>query len=257
MKIALISDIHANLFALEAVLAHAENQGVKQIWCMGDFVHFNAFPQEVVKTIRKLDGTSICGNVDLDVLKMRKMIGKKKLEELPEDKQFLAWSYLQLSKKSREFLADLPKTKRIIINGNRFLLVHGSPVAVDDPIYLDTPEERLRELIKLTNAEFIICGHTHAPFVREVDGITFINPGSVGKPLDGDSRACYSIMNVKKNSVSVEPYRVEYDLSQALLAMKEIGQPELYIHSLELSISQDKYMMKREAEKLPEVTNGG
>lgn len=240
MKIAVISDIHANLFALEAVLAHAQNQGIKHFWCLGDYVHFNVFSQDVVKLIRKLDAECIYGNIDLAVLDAKKYLLKRKAHEIPEDNKPVVDTYSQLSAKSRDFLRDLPMKKRIKIQGTRFLLVHGSPAAYDDPIRVDTPDERLRELAKLTNAEFILCGHTHVPFVREVDGVTFINPGSVGKPIDGDPRACYGVLKIKKNEVSFQPYRVDYNLEEALNAMREADLPEMYIRSQQLSLGHDK-----------------
>lgn len=254
MKIALISDIHSNIFALEAVLAHAESLGVKQFWCLGDLVHFNAFPQEVVKTIRKLDPVCVYGNMDCSVLEARKLLAKKKKENISEGQQALIWTYSQLSRKSREYLSDLPMKKRLKINGNRFLLIHGSPAGYDDPIFIDTPEDRLRELTKLTNAEFVICGHTHKQFVREVDGVTFINPGSAGKPLDGDPRACYSILKIKQDSVAVEPYRVEYDVANGINGMKEANLPELFIRSIELALGHDKVteLLEQKAEKQTE-----
>jgi putative phosphoesterase len=249
MKIALISDIHSNLPALEAVLAHAHSQGVETFWCMGDLLHFNAYPQEVVKTIRKLDAVCIYGNIDCQVMDLKKLIEKKK--EIPDDQQPLVWTYQQLTPKSRKYLADLPMTRRLKLNGSRFLLVHGSPVAFDDPIYSDTPDARLRELARMTKAEFIICGHTHKPFVREVEGVTFINPGSVGKPIDGDPRACYAIMKVKKDVVSIEPFRVSYDLAGMIQKMKEVQLPELYIRSMEMALghTQVEQILNREQGK--------
>lgn len=255
MKIAVISDIHANLFALEAVLAHAESQGVKQYWCLGDLVHFNLYPQEVVKTIRKLNPVAIHGNIDLRILEMRKQVGRKK-EPTPSELEPMVWSYLQLSTKSRDYLSDLPRKKRIKIEGNRFLLTHGSPAGVEDPIRVDTPDDRLRDLAKMTKAEFILCGHTHVPFVREVDGVTFINPGSVGKPIDGDTRASYAILKVKKNLVAVESVRVEYNLKKNLKEMRAANLPEAYIRSLELGIGNDRVaeiLAKEAADKAGEV----
>lgn len=236
MKIGLISDVHANLFALEAVLAHAGSMGVKQFWCLGDYVHFNAFPDEVVKTIRKLDAISIYGNIDLAVLNARKLVYKKNASDIPEEEKPILWTYQQLTRKNRNFLNDLPMKKRIKIKGNRFLLIHGSPAGYDDPLFVDTPEDRLRELAKLTNAEFVLVGHTHRPFVREVEGTTFINPGSVGKPFDGDPRACYAILKVKEDQVSVQQYRVEYNLEKMIRAMKDADLPENYIQAMELSV---------------------
>ncbi len=232
MKIAVISDIHANIFALEAVLAHAQTLGIKYFWCLGDQVQFNAFPDQVVKTIRKLDPVAIQGNVDQAILK----IGKKKQAKITEEEQPFYWTYRQLSRKSREYLADLPSSIKVKLKGYRFLLTHGSPKGIADNIYADTPDEYLRELTTLTRADFILCGHTHKPFIREVDGISFINPGSVGKPVDGDPRASYCVIQVKKGFVTIDHFRVEYDLATALATMREAGQPDLYIRALEASV---------------------
>lgn len=236
MKIAVISDIHANLFALEAVLAHAENQGIKYFWCLGDQIQFNAFPDQVVKTVRKMDPVAIQGNVDRAILK----VGKKKEENITQDEMPFYWTYKQLSRKNREYLSDLPSTTKVKLKGYRFLLTHGSPKDIADNVYADTPDEYLRELTKLTRADFILCGHTHKPFIREVDGISFINPGSVGKPVDGDPRASYCVIQVKKGFVTIDHYRVEYDLASALNAMREYTLPDIYIRALETSVLQSQ-----------------
>jgi len=248
MKIAVISDIHDNLFALEAVLAHAESLGVKRFWCLGDYVHFNAYPQEVIKTIRKLDLVSIHGNIDRAVLSVK----DKKLEEMTDNEKLLSWTNQRLSKKSIRFLADLPDSLPVKLKGYRFLLTHGSPVALDDPIYTDTPDDRLRELSAMTRADVILCGHTHKPFIREVDNRIFINPGSVGKPIDGDPRASYCVLTVKKGSLTIDHYRIEYEVEKAIEAMRQTDLPELYIRTIELSMPFDKVQPMLEV-KTPEA----
>ncbi len=245
MKIAVISDIHDNLFALEAVLSHAESIGLTHFWCLGDYVHFGVYPQEVVKTIRKLDLISIKGNVDRDVLATR----KKEAAEMTEKESLFFGTYQKLSGKSRKFLADLPETQKIKLGGFRFLLTHGSPAGLDDPIYIDTPDERLKELTKLTKADIILCGHTHIPFVREVNHKIFINPGSVGKPKDGDPRAGYCVLTVKKGNITIDHYRIEYETEKALDAMREAQLPESYIKSQELSVGFEKVLPILEEEK--------
>jgi putative phosphoesterase len=236
MRIAVISDIHANLFALEAVLAHAKTLGVKNFWCLGDYIHFNAYPQEVIKTIRKLDLVSIHGNIDRDVL----LLNDKNPEERTEKEKLFFWTYQQLSKKSIKYLADLPDSLPVKLKGYRFLLTHGSPVGLDDPIYTDTPDDRLRELSAMTRADVILCGHTHKPFIREVDNRIFINPGSVGKPIDGDPRASYCVLTVKKGSLTIDHYRIEYEIEKAIEAMRQAALPELYIRTMELSMPFNK-----------------
>ncbi len=239
MKLALISDIHANLPALEAVLAHARAQGVKKIWCLGDLVQFNAFPDEVVKTIRNVSSKAIHGNIDLMVLSMKRDLKKTPYKELPEEETPFAWSYLQLSKKNRKYLKKLPEKLEVTLKGYRFLLVHGSPMANDDPIYIDTPDERLVELAANTSADCILCGHTHKPFIREVNGVQFINPGSVGRPIDHDPRASYAIINVKNSSITVEFFRVEYNIDIAVTAILESELPKIYAQLVEAGITKD------------------
>ncbi len=236
MKIAVISDIHSNLFALEAVLSHAKSIGVSQFWCLGDYVHFNVFPQEVVKTIRKLNLLTIHGNIDRDVLALK----KKDPTEMSEKETLFYWTYQQLSKKSRKFLASSPETLKYKLGGFRFLLTHGSPAGLDDPIYIDTPDDRLQELTKLTKADIILSGHTHIGYVREVNHTIFINPGSVGKPIDGDPRASYCVLIVKKGNITINHYRIEYEIEKTLKAMRETQLPESYILTLEQSLGFDK-----------------
>lgn len=237
MRIALISDIHANLPALEAVLSHAGSIGVKRFWCLGDYVQFNAFPQEVVRTIRKLKTICIHGNIDSQVLEMKQQLKQTPLEGLDKDVFPFGWTYQQLSKKSRKFLKGLPDTIKIKAKGYRFLLVHGSPAANDDPIYIDTPDERLEELARMTKAHFILFGHTHKPFLREAHGVQFINPGSVGRPIDNDPRASYAVLNIKRSSVGVEFFRVEFNVGIAVQAIRDAGLPEQYARLVEAGIA--------------------
>ena len=239
MRIALISDIHANFPALEAVITHAKSLGIKRFWCLGDLVQFNAFPEDVVKTIRKLKAVCIHGNIDLRVMEMKQELKQVPIEELPEDLSPFAWSYLQLSKQSRKFLKKLPEKAKVKLRGFKFLLVHGSPAANDDPIYIDTPMERLEELAEGVNADIILCGHTHKPFIHEVKDVHIINPGSVGRPIDHDPRASYAVLTIKKKFVGVEFYRVEFDLQLAVDAIREAGLPETYARLVESGISLD------------------
>jgi putative phosphoesterase len=237
VRIALISDIHANLPALEAVITHAKSLGIKRFWCLGDLVQFNAFPEEVVKIIRKLNPVCIHGNIDLKVMEMKQELKQVPYEELPEDLSPFAWSFMQLSKQSRKFLKKLPEKAKIKIRGFKFLLVHGSPAANDDPIYIDTAKERLEELAEGVNADIILCGHTHIPFIHEVKDIHIINPGSVGRPIDHDPRASYAVLTLKKKYVGVEFYRVEFDIQLAVEAIRNASLPETYARLVESGIS--------------------
>jgi len=230
MKVALIGDVHANLPALEAVLAHAreDEQGVEAIWNVGDFVGYGAFPDEVVRLLRKEKVLSIVGNYDLKVLQFKQKKDKWRKKKRSEKYLAFKWAYENLSKKSRKYLRFLSQEIRMKVKGKRILLTHGSPASNAEPLTLDTPDKRLRELAKMAKADVIICGHSHQPFAREVDGVWFINTSSVGRPDDGDPRACYAILQIDSKQIQVRHYRVEYDVERAAAAIREHGLPELF-----------------------------
>jgi len=228
VKVALIGDVHANLPALEAVLAHARQHDVEAIWNVGDFVGYGAFPDEVVERLRQENALSIVGNYDLKALKFKKK--KKKWRKSKQPEKFLAfqWAHDNLSEKSRKYLRSLPQEIRLQAEGRRILLTHGSPTSNEEHLTPSTPEERLRELAHKANVDVIICGHSHQPFARKVDGVWFINTGSVGRPDDGDPRACYAILQIKPQCFQVCHYRVAYDVERAVAAIRARKLPEAF-----------------------------
>lgn len=113
------------------------------------------------------------------------------------------------------------------IGGKNILLTHGSPVSNEEALTPDTPDERLRELAEL-NTDLILCGHSHQAFARQVDSTWFINPGSVGRPDDGDPRTGYAILHVEPDVLQVEHFRLEYDVDRAVQAIRENGLPEAF-----------------------------
>lgn len=227
-RVALIGDVHANLPALEAVLDHAHGQGAQSIWNIGDFIGYGAFPDEVVKLIRREDVVSIIGNYDLKVLEVKQNKEKWRGRKLPRKLLAFEWAYDNLSKKSRKYLRSLPREIRLNLEGWQVLLTHGSPASNEEPITRDTPEERLWALAKMAGTDVIVCGHSHQPLVRQVGGVWFINTGSVGRPDDGDPRACYAMLDVEPASLDVRHYRIEYDVGRAVAAIREHDLPEAF-----------------------------
>jgi len=132
MRIALIGDVHANLPALEAVLADAHERGVEAIWNIGDFVGYGAFPDEVVKRLQQEEALSIIGNYDIKALGVKKKKKKRKDGKVPEKWLAFDWAHDNLSKSSRKYLSSLPKEVRLEVEGKRILLTHGSPAANDE-----------------------------------------------------------------------------------------------------------------------------
>jgi len=226
--IALIGDVHANLPALEAVLTHAQSQDAQVIWNIGDFVGYGAFPDEVVSRLRDLDAVSILGNYDRKVLRVVKKQTKWKDKKSAEKMLAFVWAYEHLSPANRDYLKSLPEEWLLEWEGWTVMLTHGSPASREEHLSPETPVERLRELGNLTAAEIVVHGHSHIPYARKVDQTWWINTGSVGRPDDGDPRACYAILRLAPREISVNHFRLEYDLEAAVEGIRRNRLPESF-----------------------------
>lgn len=227
-RVALIGDVHANLPALEAVLTHAQQQDVGAIWNVGDYVGYGAFPDEVVKRLQREEALGILGNYDLKVLQFKRKKDKWRTSKHPLKFRAFQWAHEHLSKKSRKYLRALPQEIRLKIEDKSVLLTHGSPVSYNEPLTPATSETHLRELAHFANVDVIVCGHSHQPFARRVDNVWFINTGSVGRPDDGDPRACYAVLQLEPGRLCVYHHRLEYDLERATAAIRAFGLPEAF-----------------------------
>lgn len=227
-----MGDVHANLPALEAVLAHAYQQGVEAIWNAGDWVGYNAFPNEVIQRLRQERAVSIIGNYDLKVLKFKKKKAQWQQSKRPEKYLAFEWAAKNLSPKNRKYLKSLPRERRLYVAGQRILLTHGSPASNAEALTPAIPEQRLRELAQMAQVDLIACGHSHRPLARRVAGVWFINPGSVGRPDDGDPRAAYAILQLDPRGgpdfLQVHHHRLEYDVARAVEAIRQHHLPEAF-----------------------------
>lgn len=232
MKIALIGDVHANLPALEAVLAHARKQGIEAIWNIGDWVGYNAFPNEVVELLRQERALSVVGNYDLKVLRFKKKQEKWQHSKHPLKYLAFKWAYQTLSKKNRKYLRSLPREIVFRFANRSILLTHASPASIEEALFLDTPESRLQELAALAGTDAIIFGHSHQAFVRQVDGVWFINTGTVGRPTEGDPRATYAVLTLSAKKFHVQHFQVDYNVERAVAAIRQNNLPEEFAKML-------------------------
>jgi putative phosphoesterase len=244
VKIALLGDVHANLPALESVLDHARSQGADAIWNTGDFLGYGAFPNQVVERLQRAEAISILGNYDLKVLNFKEKDKKWRKSKRPEKYLAFQWAYENLSRENRRYLKSLPEQRRLELSGKSILLTHASPASNEEPLEPDTPHERLNELRRLAKADVVICGHSHQAFVRSVENTLFINPGSVGRPDDGDPRACYAILEATEVGMLVQHYRLGYDLPRAAAAIRENGLPEAFAQMILLGYDLDTILLE-------------
>jgi predicted phosphodiesterase len=223
-RLAVISDVHANMEALEAVLGEAEGM---EVICLGDLVDYGAQPNEVVGLVREKKVVSVMGNHDFAVLS-----GDASMFN-PEAAISSAWTRGRLTEENRDYLRRLPLELTTQLEGRGAYWTHGSP---DDHLweYVDPSTHHLlfgHYLAKL-RAGLIGLGHTHVPYVwRDKGGVVF-NPGSVGQPRDGDWRASFALVTADGVGARVEVKRVEYDCEGAALKIRAAGLPQSFADRL-------------------------
>jgi predicted phosphodiesterase len=236
MRYALISDIHANLPALDAVLHDIARRGdIDAVHHLGDLVGYAPWPNEVVHRIAEQQIAGVSGNYDSTVAHDYKHCGCRsenpRQEELAHES--FEWTRRAVSGDSKRLLAALPFRLDLKPSGGHaagptVTLVHATPV--NNLVYVteDRPDAFLARLALQAGASGrdVLCfGHTHKPWHRVVDGVHFINTGSVGRPKDGDWRAGYVVLDAGGGAVNVEFVRVEYDVDAAARGIVDAGLP--------------------------------
>jgi len=237
MKIALISDIHSNLPALEAVLDDLKTRAdVAGVYHLGDLVGYAPWPDEVVNRIRAEGIPGIAGNYDSTTATDYKHCGCRYEDPRQEELSHLsyAWTREHTSAETKAWLGTLPFRLDLRplgghLAGPTLILVHGAPTL--NTLYWteDRSDDFCRKMAERVGAgegDVIAFGHTHKPWHREVDGVLLVNTGSVGRPKDGDWRAGYVILEFGGGPASVEVARVEYDLDRARQAILESDLPD-------------------------------
>ncbi len=211
VKIAVLADAHANLNALEAVLADANRRGCDTAWYLGDFVGYGPRPNETTLTLGEKAQVSIVGNYDLKVLSIGEPPQDHPKPKRPIKRFAFYWAYRKLSQSAKQYLGRLPEKCRIESCGAKFLLVHASQDSNEESITDRTPESRLAELARSAQADVVLFGHTHRQTDRTVGGVRFINPGSIGRAEGGDPSARYATMEINDGKTDVEFHAVDYD----------------------------------------------
>jgi len=245
VRYALISDVHANLPALQAVLADiGARPDVDAVFHLGDLVGYAPWPNQVVDLIRSRGIAGVAGNYDSTVAMGAPHCGCRYEDPRQEalSHESYAWTRAHVGEPARRFLAALPF--RLDLRplgghapGPRVILVHGTPTLNTLYWTADRDDDFCRKMIEHAGARpgDVICfGHTHLPWTREVDGVRLANTGSVGRPKDGDPRAGYALLEVAAggSSSGVEFVRVEYDAARAMDAIRASELPDEFAEYL-------------------------
>jgi predicted phosphodiesterase len=245
MRIALLSDVHANLPALEAVLADIDAQGVDATYHLGDLVGYAPWPNEVVALLAARGIGGIAGNYDSTVATDHAHCGCRYEDPVQERQahESYAWTRAQVTPATKRALGALPFRLDLRPRGGHaagptLTLVHGAPTLNTLYWTADRRDDFCRDMAQragLSAGDAIAFGHTHVPWTRVVDGVTFINTGSVGRPKDGDPRAAWVDVTFTADvpTPAVTIHRVAYDVARAAAAVRASSLPADFAAYLE------------------------
>jgi len=233
MRLAAFSDIHGNKHALEAVLADIARRAPDRVICLGDVVGYGAFPNEVIERIRAEGIPTIMGNYDDGVGFDKEECGCAYTDpgDIERGDRSLRWAQRVVTPENKAWLRSLPGELRFEVEGKRVLCVHGSPRRINEYLYEDRPERSLARMFGGSEADIILCGHTHLPYHRQIGALHLINTGTAGRPRYGDTRVCYAVIEVD-DDIRVEFPRVVYDFEAAARAIEATDLPVEFAETL-------------------------
>ncbi|HKH17518.1 MAG TPA: metallophosphoesterase family protein [Solirubrobacteraceae bacterium] len=236
-RVAVITDVHANLPALRAALARIEELGIDRIYCGGDLVGYGPHPNEVCALIAARAIPTIYGNYDHAIARDHDDCGCAYVT--PEDRRLgqrsVEWTLAHTDRASKDFMRELPFDLRFAIGPSIVHLVHGSPRKVNEYLFEDKPDSLYERLAAAESGDVLAFGHTHKPWVRSHGGVLFVNCGSVGKPKDGDPRGAFGVLEDAGGRVEVTIERVGYDAEAVATEVRAAGLPAEYADKLLLA----------------------
>lgn len=232
MKLAVLSDIHANFQALETVMEDIKKEKCEKVLCLGDIAMAGPQPRIVIDYIRNQNNWIVIqGNTDNMIGNFCPEIFNNVKKVFPIMANALADDILIIEDDKKNYLAKLPPQKSIELEGVKILMVHGSPRRNDENIMPNMLLTDIEEIIKGTTEDLILCGHTHIPAGYQTSSKqTVVNVGSVGRPMTPDAKACYVILNIENGGFEIEHRFLDYDreMAASILKLREFeGSKEL------------------------------
>jgi putative phosphoesterase len=234
-RVAVITDIHANLPALDASLAAIAAIGIDDVFCGGDLVGYGPHPNEVCRLIETRGIPTIYGNYDHAIARDQNDCGCAYVTQHDRElgQRSVAWTLANTDQRSKQFMRGLPFDLRFEVADKRVRLVHGSPRKVNEYLFEEKPARLYERLAAQADCDVLVFGHTHKPWIHEYGGVRFVNCGSVGKPKDGDPRAAFAILDLDPDGdVRASIVRVPYDAESVARAIAAAGLPGEYAEKL-------------------------
>jgi putative phosphoesterase len=232
--VAVITDIHANLPALQAALARIDELGITHVYCGGDLVGYGPHPNEVCALIAARQIPTIYGNYDYAIARDDHDCGCAYVT--PHDRelgqQSVEWTLVHTDQTSKDWMRELPLDLHFTVSATKVHLVHGSPRKVNEYLFDDKPASLYERLAAAERDDVLVFGHTHKPWVHEYDEVLFVNCGSVGKPKDGDPRGAFAVLAAGVDGIDVSIERFAYDAVAVAAAVREAGLPAEFADKL-------------------------
>jgi putative phosphoesterase len=228
-RILILGDVHANFPALKAVWDYVQPDRFDWIINTGDLTVYSTFPNETIAWFRKRGKKtiSILGNTDRRILKIVKGKNLKK-PHMQEKRVMYFWTAENLLPENVAYLKALPKKSDFSIGHIHIGIFHGCFNGPNKELFSDTADECFHHLAAEAPYHIHIMGHSHAPYHKYIDGVHFVNPGSVGRMFDGDPRASFAVLTVSADDISVEHFRVPYSIDAVVQGLAKNRLPDIY-----------------------------
>jgi putative phosphoesterase len=232
--VAIITDIHGNLPALEAALGRIEELGVERLYCGGDLVGYGPWPNDVCRLIEERRIPTIYGNYDYAIGRDEEdcMCAYPSKRDRELGQRSVNWTLEHTDQRSKDFMRGLPFDLRFELGGRRVRLVHGSPRKVNEYLFEDKPAKTFERIAAGAGCDVLVFGHTHKPWIHEYGRVLFVNCGSVGKPKDGDPRGGFAVLERGTDGIDARIERFTYDAEFAAGRVSEAGLPDEYAEKL-------------------------
>lgn len=234
IQIAVISDIHANIIALEAVLKDIEERNISQVYCLGDLVDFAPWGNEVIDLMQQRGIPCLLGNHDERIAFNQPVIplAHHDAEETANRDVAINYSKRTITPEHKNWLKERPYQLELSFKTGakirRILLVHASPSSNDEYIYASHDQQALFGGLRNKDIDVLCMGHTHLSYIQQYKDVWFVNCGSVGRSKEKDRKAAYSILTISEAEVKAEIVKVAYSLDEVTAAIHKSEIPDFY-----------------------------